>query len=298
MRVFHHSITPISASDYWMYKFRDTSENYSSVQEHNHQSSPKKYTELQLAWNSYLSISNMIPKLVPLSINAVFGHRMPAIPRLIGSSVLIIVLFAFNDVMTFVNTDNFQQGFLAATLAMVIVSSTAVGILQGGLAATVARFPHYYMSSYLQGQALGGIVVAVVNILVIAIGSDPVSSAKWSFLVGTLSMASSLLCYVLSTKTTFYRIHQQDHEEGEGSMRESEPIDEDLCIDSVDDDGRVERSEVTTLFIMGKIWVYILAQFLVLMVTLCLFPTLTVLIESVNKGKVRFDTGYSFSKNC
>ena len=282
-----------------MYKFRDTSENSSSVQEQNHQSSPKKYTELQLAWNSYLSISNMIPNLVTLSINAVFGHRMPAIPRLIGSSVLIIVLFAFNDVMTFVNTDNFQHGFLAATLATVIVSSTAVGILQGGLAATVARFPHNYMSSYFQGQALGGIVVAVVNILVIAIGSDPVSSAKWSFLVGTLSMASSLLCYVLSTKTTFYRIHQQDHEEGEGSVRESEPIvDEDPCVDAINGDGRVERSEVTTLFIMGKIWVYILAQFLVFMVTLCLFPTLTVLIESVNKGKVRFDTGYFFLKTA
>merc|ERR1712038_52160 len=48
----------INATDYWMFKFRDV--NATSV----------GYSSLQLKWNSYLSISNMIPNLMALFLNA------------------------------------------------------------------------------------------------------------------------------------------------------------------------------------------------------------------------------------
>ena len=57
-----------------------------------------------------------------------------------------------------------------------------------------------------QGQAVGGIVVALLNIVTIAVGSDSVHSASWSFLIGTLFTVSSLILYIVSTRLPFYKV--------------------------------------------------------------------------------------------
>ena len=87
-------------------------------------------TPLQLAWNSYLSIANMIPNLVMLLLNATIGHKIPMRPRLLVSLFGIIILFVVTDVLTQVNTDRFQQGFLSLTLVTVVLITSCVGILQ------------------------------------------------------------------------------------------------------------------------------------------------------------------------
>ena len=52
-------------NDYWMYKYRNT-----TVPEN---SNNTYLTPLQLSWNSYLSISSMIPNVSFLFINAFLG---------------------------------------------------------------------------------------------------------------------------------------------------------------------------------------------------------------------------------
>ena len=76
-------------SGYWMYKFRNvTAETMTdddkivfpddvingtvTVEE---DKASTKFTELQMEWNSYLSIASMIPNVTFLLLNAVFGHR-------------------------------------------------------------------------------------------------------------------------------------------------------------------------------------------------------------------------------
>ena len=54
-----------SVNDYWMYKYRNT-----TVPEN---SNNTYLTPLQLSWNSYLSISSMIPNVSFLFINAFLG---------------------------------------------------------------------------------------------------------------------------------------------------------------------------------------------------------------------------------
>ena len=75
-------------------------------------------TPLQLSWNSYLSISNMIPNLGMLLLNATIGHKVPMRPRLIGALLGIIILFICTDVLTKVNTDNFQDEGYVLSLGM------------------------------------------------------------------------------------------------------------------------------------------------------------------------------------
>ena len=54
------------------------------------------------------------------------------------------------DVMTFVNTDRYQNGFLIGTLASVVLMSAMVGLIQGSQVALAALFPPIYMGTYMQ----------------------------------------------------------------------------------------------------------------------------------------------------
>ena len=115
-----------SVQEYWDHKFRNVSDHTDT----NILTDEKAKTPLQLAWNSYLSISNMIPNLAMLLLNATMGHKMPMRPRLLGSLIGIIILFIVTDIMTQVNTDSFQTGFLGLTLVTVVLITSCVGILQ------------------------------------------------------------------------------------------------------------------------------------------------------------------------
>ena len=90
----------------------------------------KGLTPLQIKWNSYLSIASTIPQVVVLLINAVVGHKISIRFKLLSSLVGIILLFILTDVMTNVNTDGFQHGFLILTLTTAVLVSCFIALLQ------------------------------------------------------------------------------------------------------------------------------------------------------------------------
>ncbi len=74
-----------SVNGYWMHKFRNVTaelEILDNMQQGNSSGlkgtepvdPSHKLTELQLEWNSYLSIASMIPNVTFLLLNAAFGH--------------------------------------------------------------------------------------------------------------------------------------------------------------------------------------------------------------------------------
>ena len=54
------------------------------------------------------------------------------------------------DVMTFIDTDRYQNGFLIGTLASVVSMSAMIGLIQGSQVALAALFPPIYMGTYMQ----------------------------------------------------------------------------------------------------------------------------------------------------
>ena len=105
-----------------MYKYRNATlpENSNST----------VLTPLQLSWNSYLSISSMVPNVLFLFINAFFGHKFKYEPRLLFAMISVTILFIFSDVMTKVNTDDWQYQFLGITLFTVVLNGTMTAIFQ------------------------------------------------------------------------------------------------------------------------------------------------------------------------
>jgi len=195
----------ITVNDYWMHKYRDV-----TVPDNNTTNGTTGYTDLQLQWNSYLSISSMIPNVLFLFINAFLGHKFRSQPRLLAALILIIVLFIFSDVMTKVDTDTWQIGFMGVTLFTVVIINIAVAIFQGGLSGLAGKFPPSYMGAVVQGQALGGIFAAGSNVVMLAMGNGAVVAAFADFLVAIIFLVTALIAFIVLTRTEFYRYYANE----------------------------------------------------------------------------------------
>lgn len=109
-----------------MYKYRDVDTISNSTLSND----TEKMTDLQIAWNSYLSMASMIPNVAFLKLNAIFGHHFPTEPRLIFSQIVIMLMCLFTGIMALVDTDQWQSGFLYLTLASVVVINIMVAVYQ------------------------------------------------------------------------------------------------------------------------------------------------------------------------
>ena len=62
------------------------------------------------------------------------------------------------------------------------------------------------MGSLVQGQAVGGIVTAIINIISIEGSTDASLSAFYCFLVAAIFIAFDTGAFIAMTKTTFYEV--------------------------------------------------------------------------------------------
>jgi hypothetical protein len=61
------------------------------------------------------------------------------------------------------------------------------------------------MNAMLQGQALGGIFAAGINVLIIMLGDNPKDSAFFCFLITIMFMVCAGVSLLVLTMTKFFR---------------------------------------------------------------------------------------------
>ena len=69
------------------------------------------------------------------------------------------------------------------------------------------QFPARYMGSLVQGQAVGGIITALINILSIEFSTDPSHSAFYCFLVAAMFIALDTVAFLAMNKSPFYKVN-------------------------------------------------------------------------------------------
>ena len=67
------------------------------------------------------------------------------------------------------------------------------------------KFPPKYMGGVFSGQAVGGIFASATNVLVIALGADPVYAAFSCFVIAVVFLASALFFFIYVTKSEFFQ---------------------------------------------------------------------------------------------
>lgn len=278
----------INVSGYWMYKFRTVSNSSSPTGSSLLQTEAflqlgGEKNQLQLDFTSDLAIAAMIPNVTFLILNGLFGHRFRTTPRLLWSLTLVVILFTATLVMVRVDTDQWQSGFLLLTLAIVVLINVFTAIFQGGLIGLAGAFPSRYMSAVLNGQGVGGVFAASINIALLAIGGDEVTSAFYCFLLAILFLAGSLVSTAVMTRSQFFKHYIKDPV----TTPESAPL-----------LGSSAPPPISVMAVLRAIRVEAATVLVIYIVTLGVFPAITVLVEAVQEGDGAWQTTYFVPTCC
>lgn len=251
----------LMAQDYWLHKFRNISANNSDI-----------LTPRQEELQADLSMSSAIPSTIFLILNVMFGYKIKLKYRMIGSYAIMSALMALTTMFVNINTDTWQDEFFHITILIVIAINAASSIACGGLFGIAGQFPSEYMTAVVSGQALGGIFAALADIIIITFQATPETSAFFYFIIGTAALVTSILLYVVINQTFFFKYFLMHQSSGSVDRRE-------LIAPAV---SLTHEPKFRTVF--DKIWIYGFSEWLVFVTTLAIYPSITVLVVSQNKG--------------
>ncbi|XP_066245365.1 equilibrative nucleoside transporter 3 [Euwallacea similis] len=254
----------VTANDYWMYKFRDTKIHNNSVTG----SKEINKTPLQAEFTSYITVASATPSLLFFILNAAISHRTSANKRILGSLFFMLLLMILTLVLVFIDTDKWQYLFFVITLTIVVFLNVCSAILSGSIFGIVSNFSPIYITATIGGQALGGIFAAAAEIVSLALGASSTHSALVYFLIGNITIALSIVLYIVLTKTVFYKYHIEDK----------------LLTISEFGSSSSTAQLVSNRVVWKKTWICGLSMFLVFAITLSVYPGVTVLIESEGRG--------------
>lgn len=142
-------------------------------------------------------------------------------------------------------------------------------ILGGGLFGICGQFPSEYITALVSGQSLGGIFAALTEILSLTFGASATTSAFVYFMIGNTVLLLSIVCYVCMSRTQFFKFNT---------------VQKLALIKAATAGSELTAAEPNFYTVLGKIWVYGFAEWLVFVVTLCVYPSVTVLVNSQNRG--------------
>lgn len=143
----------------------------------------------------------------------------------------------------------------------------AGAVLNGSLFGIMGKFSPKYITAMIGGQALGGIFSAIAEIGALAVGASSIHSAFVYFMIGNAVLFLSLVSYIILSKSSFFKFHMNR-----------------IMVNEFEDELLRPRI-IDQLLIMKKIRSYGISVFLVFFVSMCVFPGVTVLVESEYKGK-------------
>ncbi|KAJ6645911.1 Equilibrative nucleoside transporter 1 [Pseudolycoriella hygida] len=253
----------ITAEGYWLYKFRNVTANATD-----------DLTPIQAGFTSDLSVSAAVPNTMFLVLNAFIGHKIPLKIRMVGSLTFVFIFFIATTALVEVNTDTWQNEFFIFTLTSVVLMNIATAILSGGLFGISGLFPSEYITAVVSGQALGGIFAALAEILSLTFGASAKTTAFVYFMIGNVVLLVSIVTYIIMSKTVFFKYYTVD----KLAMSKSQTSISDTSSSTVRSNGPDFQ------VVLRKIWMYGLSEWLVFVVTLSIYPSVTVLVTSQGHG--------------
>ncbi|XP_063930942.1 equilibrative nucleoside transporter 3-like [Zophobas morio] len=246
-----------TATDYWLYKFRDIDSNAS------YNSGNK--TTLQADFTSNYSIVSNVSYVAFIVVTSrLLRTRVGIVKRTIGSLSVIIFLLILTCIFVEVDTDPWQKGFYVFTLIIGFFLTGMSGVFMVTLFELAVKFPFNHVLTMFSGQAICGILAALVQIFALGIGGGPQTTGLVYFLIGMLFIFFSQMGFVVAwRKSDFFRNHMLK----EAAVR-----------------GRFEFSKEVIVSAINKSKFYMLSMFIVLGGTVMLHPGVITLVSSVDKG--------------
>lgn len=202
---------------------------------------------------------------------------------MVGSMIVVLVLFVMTTAFVEINTDDYQDIFFEFTLTTVFVINIFSAILTGGLFGIAGMFSSEYITAVVGGQALGGVATAAAEVISLTFVTDKVFSALIFFLIGTFMLVTSLVLYMFVSQTLFFKFHvNQSHVKANTLSINTEDLQSPVTATTI---ASVNRTylEPDWKKICGKIWMYGFCVFICFITTLSVYPAITVLVQPIDK---------------
>ena len=119
---------------------------------------------------------------------------------------------------------------------------------------------------------MGGVIVATINILLLAVGGDPVDAAFYCFLFSVVFLLGSVLALLHLKRTPLYRQCVRTSPAAQPEPGETTQL--------LGAEGEGGAKTVSVAAVLAKIRTEAATVFIIYLVTLGLFPAVTVLVES------------------
>ncbi|KAJ3657435.1 hypothetical protein Zmor_009238, partial [Zophobas morio] len=133
----------VTAHDYWMYKFRDTT---SDIIDSSHR------TTLQAEFSASVTISTHVTGVLGSFLTLFFGHKLNVHFKLYGSLLIIVVFYVIAAIFIHIDTDSWQTGFFVLTMLMVGTINTMNTVAGLTFFSILYKFQPDYLGPYLNGQ--------------------------------------------------------------------------------------------------------------------------------------------------
>merc|ERR1719422_2442088 len=123
--------------------------------------------------------------------------------------LLEILVLIVTIVLAMVETSTWPQTFFYLTIISVILLNMANGVYQNTVYGLAARLPVKYTGAVVLGSNLSGTIVAIINIVCIAISPNPRTAAIYYFITALFMLLACFDTYFALPLNRFYRYHEQ-----------------------------------------------------------------------------------------
>ncbi|XP_039696742.1 equilibrative nucleoside transporter 2 isoform X1 [Pteropus medius] len=258
-------------------------------------------------FNNWVTLLSQLPLLLFTLLNSFLYQCIPETVRILGSLLVILLLFALTAVL--VKVDMSPGSFFSITMASVWFINSFSAVLQGSLFGQLGTMPSTYSTLFLSGQGLAGIFAALAMLMSMASDVDAQTSALGYFITPCVGIFVSIVCYLSLPHLDFarhYLAKKSSQAQGQELETKAELLQSDekngilnspqkaaltLDLDSekepeLEPETPQKPGKPSVYIIFQKIWLTALCLVLVFTVTLSVFPAITAMVtSSTSPGK-------------
>ncbi|RXN23773.1 equilibrative nucleoside transporter 2-like protein [Labeo rohita] len=274
-------------------------------------------TRKEYYFNNWMTLLSQLPLLVFTFLNSFLYQRISEKMRIAGSLVFILILFILTAVLVKIPME--EDRFFSVTMATIWFINSFGAVLQGSLFGLVGLLPQKYSAIFMSGQGLAGTFAALAMIFAIASEADSESAALGYFITPCAGTLLTLISYMLLPKLEFARFYldpksksyeletssqllstdavevtEKSRDASNGSVANGNPNKGDN--DASEEEGvkqafimlpseNASTQKSSVLEVFKKIWVMAFCVTFVFVVTLSVFPAVTVDVKTVYRGK-------------
>ncbi|XP_052469722.1 equilibrative nucleoside transporter 3 [Carassius gibelio] len=247
----------ITAKQYWIYKFSNSSSPAAQEEPH---------SDLSDYFESYIAIASAVPSVLCLILNYLLVNRFSSRVRILVSLLVILLVFVVTTVLVKVDMSGCRIQFFGGTLASVALVSGASNIFSGSVFGISGHFPMRISQAVISGQAMGGTLSALASIVDLAASSDVTDSALVYFITADVFTLVCIVMYLLLPRLPYSRYYMEvasvprgeSNSPSSGSVPPLKPI-------------------------LKKTWLLGSCVFYVFFISIMIFPAVSSGIQSMNK---------------